>query len=99
MNDISNQENLIRKNTIGQLIESHRRKNGITQKYLSESLGYASNQIVSNWERGLSQPPVDLLPKLATILKIDRNTLFDVIMDCQHGILELKKRRIKIALQ
>lgn len=37
--------------------KEHRIRAGLTQKTVSEKLGYESAQFVSNWERGISHPP------------------------------------------
>lgn len=46
-------------------------KAGLSQGELAEALGYKSAQFVSNWERGVSSPPLALLRKLATVLGVD----------------------------
>lgn len=53
---------------------------GLSQKDVSNELGYATSQFVSNWERGVSQPPVGSLKRVAAILKIEPKDLLEVIV-------------------
>ena len=58
------------------IIQERRRALGLTQTQVAEHLG-VSVPAVSKWETGQSFPDVTLLPRLARLLKIDLNTLFD----------------------
>ncbi|MGZ3691862.1 MAG: helix-turn-helix domain-containing protein, partial [Pseudobdellovibrio sp.] len=50
------------------------------QGAVAKKLGYTSPQFVSNWERGLSQPPVVTLRKIAQIYNISANEMFEVML-------------------
>lgn len=58
-----------------------REQAGLSQVQLSEALGYTTPQFISNWERGVSHPPVSQIKKIATLLKTDPQALFDVILN------------------
>lgn len=54
--------------TIGQKLSEMRRRAGLTQDTVSESLGI-SPQAVSKWENDISCPDITLLPQIAKIYK------------------------------
>jgi len=54
------------------MLKRHRLNKGMTQKELAKRLGYTSPQFVSNWERDLCRPPLDVAAKLCRLLDIDR---------------------------
>lgn len=62
---------------IGEIIRELRKRDGITQEKLAESLG-VSFQSVSRWENGLAWPDVTLIPFLARYFKVSADTLFDM---------------------
>ena len=53
-----------------------RKDKGYTQEILAEKLNVV-RQTVSKWEKGLSLPDVDMLSKIANVLKTDVNILLD----------------------
>ena len=60
------------KQTFGNMIATMRKERGMTQLELAEKMG-VTDKAVSKWERDLSFPDVNTLPKLAEI--------FDVTVD------------------
>lgn len=62
---------------IGEVIRELRKRDGITQEKLAESLG-VSFQSVSRWENGMAWPDVTLVPLLARYFKVSADTLFDM---------------------
>lgn len=54
--------------TVGQFLKELRHHNGVSQRDLADKLGYSTPQFVSNWERGISFPPVSALKKIARIV-------------------------------
>lgn len=50
---------------------------GLTQKQISDKLGYTTSQFVSNWERGTAMPPAKSFPKLAKIYGVSTKKLID----------------------
>lgn len=59
---------------IAENIKRERKKLGLSQYELGELLGYSVKNI-SKWESGKGTPPTTILPQLASILKIDVNSL------------------------
>ena len=55
------------KKTLGALITELRKDNGMTQAQLAEKMG-VTDKAVSKWERDLSCPDINSIPKLAEIL-------------------------------
>ncbi len=49
---------------LGSYLKQRRVAKGLSQNDVSDRLGYSSAQFVSNWERGVSAPPVDRLGEL-----------------------------------
>ena len=70
----------MKSNLIGKFIKEHRAKMGLSQGDISKALGYKSPQFVSNWERGLAQPPLESLAALVRLLKLNENELMEVIL-------------------
>lgn len=61
---------------MGQELKRLRVKAGLKQKEVAARLGYSSPQFISNWERGVSSPPVKVLKQLAGIYNTDPHKLF-----------------------
>jgi transcriptional regulator with XRE-family HTH domain len=71
-------------------LKSKRELAGVTQKDLSKNLGYTSPQFISNWERGISYPPVDCLKKISNFLKADIVEFKGVYVE--HRCVEFKRK-------
>lgn len=54
----------------GQFIHDKREKKEITQWDVAKEFKYTSAQFVSNWERGVSYPPLADVKELATIIGV-----------------------------
>lgn len=61
----------------GTLLKQLRLASGLSQGKVAKILGYSSPQFVSNWERGLSDPPLDTFAKLAEIYSVSLETLLN----------------------
>lgn len=64
----------MKKQTLGMMITTLRKENGMTQLELAEKLG-VTDKAVSKWERDLSCPDVNTLPKLASVLGVTVDAL------------------------
>lgn len=53
---------------------------GLTQSQVAEKLGYSSPQFVSNWERGLANPPVFILRDLTKMYKVPADEMFQLLL-------------------
>ncbi len=58
----------------------YREKAGLTQKEVSDALGYTTPQFISNVERGRCRFPVEKLPKLKRLYRLSGDQLVDMIM-------------------
>lgn len=65
------------KNTMGQIIAAKRKELGMTQLELAEKMG-VTDKAVSKWERDLSYPDVNSLPKLAEIFDMTVDELMRI---------------------
>ena len=57
-------------NSIAYNIKALRRERGLTQEQFAQAL-HVTRQTVSAWERGLSQPDLETLEKIAQVLETD----------------------------
>ena len=59
----------MKRQTLGTMIATLRKENGMTQLELAEKMG-VTDKAVSKWERDLSCPDVSSIPKLAEIFSV-----------------------------
>ena len=62
-----------------QFIKTHREAAGLSQGDLADKLGYITPQFISNWERGVSFPPVSSIVKISKIINCDSVELFEIV--------------------
>lgn len=67
----------MRNKTLGMMIASLRKENGMTQLELAEKMG-VTDKAVSKWERDLSCPDVNTIPKLAEVFGISVDELMQI---------------------
>ncbi len=77
-----------RKN-LAQTLKEVRIKAGLSQRDVADILGYSTPQFISNWERGLSHPPINSLKKIALALNCSSDVLFEMIL--QETIESIKE--------
>ena len=65
---------------MGKAIKLKRMEKGISQAQIAEALGYSSPQFVSNWERGVSSPPMNALLVIIEMLGMDKVEVFELLM-------------------
>lgn len=61
---------------MGMELKKLRIRAGLKQKDVAKELGYSSPQFISNWERGISSPPVKTIKRLASLYKASPDKLF-----------------------
>ena len=66
---------------LGEFIKQMRLDRGYSQAELAVNLGYMSPQFISDWERGISSPPVKKLPELASLLDVKTDVIFNLLVD------------------
>ncbi|MCQ2555618.1 MAG: helix-turn-helix domain-containing protein [Clostridia bacterium] len=72
----------MKKKTLGMMISSLRKENGMTQQDLADRMG-VTDKAVSKWERDLSCPDVNSLPKLAEIFEVSVDELMQVKQEAE----------------
>ena len=70
-----------------------RRKVGLSQRDVASKLGYSTPQFISNWERGVSYPPLGGIKKLAQLYKVVPIEIVGQIKESE--IKELEKKYSK----
>lgn len=67
----------MKKQTLGMMISSLRKEKGMTQLELAEKMG-VTDKAVSKWERDLSFPDINSIPKLAETFDVSVDDLMQV---------------------
>ena len=68
------------KSELSQFLKGKRIEAGLTQSEVAEKLGYSSPQFISNWERGLANPPVFILRTLTKLYKVPAGEMFSMLL-------------------
>lgn len=76
---------------LGKYFQQKRIKQGLSQKDVSIKLGYTTPQFISNWERGVSMPPISVITQLSKMYKVNSEDIF-------NKILEISLRQTKDSL-
>lgn len=95
----------MKKQTLGMMIATLRKEHGLTQLELAEKLG-VTDKAVSKWERDLSCPDVNILPKLASVLGVTVDALVQAKTETADaserkevsGLVELILKAIALAM-
>lgn len=84
-------------NYLGEYLRAKRLEKDLSQAELARSLSDVHVQFVSNWERGLCAPPGHSFHKLIDVLKLNRETLVDVMLKDSRSVIESRvyKKRPK----
>ena len=89
----------IRRRTIAPFLKNAREASGLTQRDVSRALSYTTPQFISNWERGLANPPLDALAKLAELYSLKADELIRVIERHEQQMLahqmQILRERLK----
>lgn len=71
----------------------YRERAGLTQREVSDALGYTTPQFISNVERGRCRFPVEKLPKLKRLYRLSNDQVVEMIMvDEKRGLLKHFKK-------
>lgn len=71
---------------LGQYLAEGRQKAGLTQREVSLTLGYSSAQFISNFERGISSPPLAKLRELIQMYKLDHGKVIKMLTEATKEI-------------
>jgi len=62
---------------------------GLSQGEVAKTLGYSSAQFISNWERGISSPPSNIIPQVADLYHLSVDEFVLVLLKEQEAALWL----------
>lgn len=68
-------------NKLAKFLKEKRTLSGLSQKDVATKLGYRTSQFISNWERGISQPPINTLRTLANMYNVTAEQMFNVLLE------------------
>ncbi len=85
------------KKTLGTIIAELRKQHGMTQLELAEKMG-VTDKAVSKWERDLSCPDINSLPKLAEILDVSVEELMQIKKEAEAPVSKVSEN-MEIALK
>lgn len=66
--------------TLGTFLYEKRIASGLTQNQVAKELGYGTSQFISNWERGISAPPIVAISTLCRLYSVSEDELFELIV-------------------
>lgn len=70
-------------NILGAYLKRKRIEAELAQIDVAHKLGYTTAQYISNFERGVCQPSMKILSRLAELYKLDMGEFFDVVLEQQ----------------
>ena len=79
---------------IGRFLRLNRIKANLTQHDVAQHLAYTSPQFVSNWERGVSLPPLEVLPKLSHLFGIAPKEIIETLERYQEAVMKRKRKML-----
>lgn len=77
------------KSELSTFLKERRIKAEFTQHMVAEKLGYSSPQFISNWERGISNPPIETLKVLCQLYAISKDDIYEIYL--QSCLVDLEK--------
>lgn len=72
---------------MGKYLRKLRKEKGLTQRSVSDALGYSSAQFISNFERGTASPPLKKLKVLMELYGADRGRLIELSLIAEKRFL------------
>lgn len=85
----------IRLQTVGLPLKKWRENVGLSQAAVAKRLLYSSPQFISNWERGRSLPPMDILRQLMVLYRIVPDELIRHLSEYQEQLLSFQRSQLK----
>jgi transcriptional regulator with XRE-family HTH domain len=70
----------VKMKSLSQFLKQTREKSDLSQRQVADELGYQSAQFISNWERGVSSPPLKTLKRLGDLYKVQAETLYQIML-------------------
>jgi transcriptional regulator with XRE-family HTH domain len=72
---------------LGEYLQEMRIKSDLTQREVSLELGYSSAQFISNFERGISSPPLKKLKELIRMYKMPIEKVMGLVLEGEREVL------------
>ncbi|MGZ3652458.1 MAG: helix-turn-helix domain-containing protein [Bdellovibrionota bacterium] len=72
---------------LGEYLQEMRVKAGLTQREVSLELGYSSAQFISNFERGISSPPLKKLKELIRMYRMPVEKVMGLVLEGEREVL------------
>lgn len=67
--------------TLAEFLKQAREKAELSQRQVADELGYQSAQFISNWERGISSPPMKTLKRLGELYHVSAEDLYEIMVE------------------
>lgn len=71
---------------IGTYLKDHREKAGLTQQQVADACDCKA-QFISNWERGVCVPPMNILKRLIKLYKLSEKEFLNLMLKEQEQLL------------
>jgi transcriptional regulator with XRE-family HTH domain len=84
---------MIRKAPLADWLREARERSGLSQSQVAQELGYSSPQFISNWERGLSSPPIPKFKKLCKLYSLSLDEAYEKLLQATLDEVERKLRK------
>lgn len=65
----------------------------LSQADVARKLGYSTAQFISNWERGVSQPPVSAIKKLSSMYSVPAESMLNHMIETAKAEVEADLKR------
>jgi transcriptional regulator with XRE-family HTH domain len=72
---------------LGDYLQKMRLEANLTQREVSQALGYSSAQFISNFERGIAVPPLKKLKILVKMYGMPVDTVMEMILNAEREIM------------
>lgn len=66
----------------------------LSQREVANALGYSTPQFISNWERGISNPPISIVKELAKLYKITPEEIIKKLEEIEIYQLRIKYKKL-----
>lgn len=82
---------------LGEYLKQKRLKANLSQWDVAKKLGYSSAQFISNWERGVANPPINALRKIGELYSISPEDLFEMTLQnvVEEVTVDLRRKFFK----
>ena len=71
----------VKQKSLADILKHTRESAGLSQRQVADALGYQSAQFISNWERGVSTPPIKTLKRLGDLYEVSADTLYNSMLN------------------